>query len=85
VVGIKEMAIAYAKFRVEHPDFQVLKYAPDIQQIQIADEWAIEVGDFTGTYRMSAKDSPVTVQPKGMRVLKRQSDGSWKFAVAGLK
>jgi hypothetical protein len=85
VVGIKDMGAAYAKFRVEHPDFQVLEYAPDIKEIQIADEWAIEVGDFGGTYKMSANDNPVTVRSKGMRVLKRQSDGSWKFAVVGLK
>jgi ketosteroid isomerase-like protein len=34
---------------------------------------------------MSAKGEPVTVQSKGMRVLKRQQDGSWKFAIVGLK
>jgi hypothetical protein len=36
-------------------------------------------------YKMSAKEAPVPVQSKGMRVLKRQSDGSWKFAIVGLK
>lgn len=85
VVGIKDMGDAYAKFRAEHAEFQVLKYAPEIRDIQIADGWAIEVGDFGGTFKMSAKDDPVTVQSSGMRVLKRQSDGSWKFAVVGLK
>jgi hypothetical protein len=79
------MGDAYVKFRVEHPDFLVLNYAPNIKEIQIVDEWAIEVGDFGATYQMSAKDSPVTVQSKGMRVLKRQSDRSWKFAIVGLK
>jgi len=34
---------------------------------------------------MSAKDNPVTIQGEGMRVLKRQSDGSWKFALVGLE
>jgi hypothetical protein len=35
---------------------------------------------------MSQKDEPVSVKEKGsVRVLKRQSDGSWKFAVVGLK
>ena len=73
------------KFQSEHPDFKVLKYAPEIKDVQIADGWAIEVGDFGGTYRMSAKDNVVSVQGEGMRVLKRQRYGSWKFALLGLK
>ncbi len=85
VVGIKAMKEAYEKFRADYPDFQVLKYAPDIKDVQIAEGWAMEVGDFAGTYKISAKDNPVSTQGKGMRVLKRQSDGSWKLAVVGLK
>jgi hypothetical protein len=79
------MKEAYEKFRADYPDFHVLKYAPDIKEVQIADGWAIEVGNFAGTYKTSAKDNPVTVKGEGMRVLKRQSDGSWKFALVGLK
>lgn len=79
------MGEAYAKSRAEHPDFQVLKYAPEIKDVQIADEWAIEVISGESTFKMSAKDNPVSVQGKAVRVLKRQSDGSWKFALVGLK
>jgi uncharacterized protein DUF4440 len=86
VVGIKAMGEAYAKFRAEHPDFRVLKYAPVMTELQIADGWAIEVGYTEATYKMSAKDEPVGIpRTQGMRVLKRQNDGSWKFAVVGLK
>jgi uncharacterized protein (TIGR02246 family) len=85
VVGIKAMGEAYQKFRTDYPEFKVLKYAPDIKNVQIADDWAIEVGNFAGTYKISAKDDPVSTDGKGMRVLKRQNDGSWKFALAGLK
>lgn len=85
VVGIKAMGAAYANFRTQHPDFKVLKYAPNIKIIKIVDGWAIETGDFAGTYQMSAKGKPVSVQSQGMRLLKRQSDGSWKFALVGLK
>jgi hypothetical protein len=64
-----------------------LKYAPDVKnfQIAIADGWEIEVGSVEATYRLSAKDNPVNVNDKGMRLLKRQSDGSWKFVLVGLK
>ncbi len=85
-VGIKAIREAFEKFRVEHPDFQVLKYSADVKDVQIVDGWAIEVGDFEATYKTSAKDNPVSVpRAQGMRVLKRQSDSSWKFAVVGLK
>jgi uncharacterized protein (TIGR02246 family) len=84
-VGRKAIREAYEKFRTEHPDFKVLKYAANIDNVQIVDDWAVEVGSFAGTYKMSAKDNPISVEDKGMRVLKRQSDGSWKFALVGLK
>ena len=85
VVGIKAMGEAYAKFRADYPDFQVLKYAPDIRDVQVADGWAIEMISGESIYKMSANDNPVTVHGTAMRVLKRQSDGSWKFALVGLK
>ena len=80
------MGEAYAKFRKDYPEFKVLKYAPVITEVQIVDgSWAIEVGTFDATFRTSAKDQPVSVSDKGVRVLKKQADGSWKFAVVGLK
>jgi len=85
VVGIKALKQTYEKFRADYPDFKVLKYVPVITDVQIADGWAIEVGNFEAMFRMSAKDQPVSVNDKGVRVLKRQDDGSWKFAVVGLK
>ncbi len=85
VVGLKALKEMYEKFRTNYPDFKVVKYAPVIAKVQIADGWAIEVGTFDATYKMSPKDDPVSVNDKGVRVLKRQSDGSWKFAVVGLK
>lgn len=86
VVGIKAMKEAYEKFQAEHPDFKVLKYANDVRDVQILDCWAIEVGYSEATFKMSAKDNPVVVpRTLGMRVLKKQSDGSWKFAVVGVK
>ena len=86
VVGIKAMGEAYQKFWADHPDFKVLKYTTDINDVQIADGWAVEVGYTEATYKMSAKDAPVSVpRTEGMRLLKRQSDGSWKFALCCMK
>jgi uncharacterized protein (TIGR02246 family) len=85
-VGKQAIAAENEKFRAQFPEFKVLKYAPIITEVRIADGWAIEVGNADAAYRMSAKDEPTSVNEKGgVRVLKRQSDGSWKFAVVGLK
>jgi hypothetical protein len=85
-VGIKAIGEAFAKFRAEYPDFRVLKYNTHITQVRILDGWAIEVGYTQAAYQMSANAKPV-IFPKteGMRLLKRQSDGSWKFALVGMK
>src|SRR5215472_4666535 len=85
-VGKQAIAAENEKFRAQFPEFKVLKYAPVLVEVQIAGGWAIEVGNAEAAYRMSPKDEPVSVKEKGsVRVLKRQSDGSWKFAVVGLK
>lgn len=85
VVGKQAIAVDNEKNRVQYPEFRVLKYAPNINEVQIADGGAIEVGSVEATYRLSAKDNPVSVHDKGMRLLKRQNDGSWKFALVGMK
>jgi uncharacterized protein (TIGR02246 family) len=85
VVGIKAMGEAYAKFRADYPEFQVLKYKADVREVQIVENWAIEVEHTNGTFKMAAKGDPQTTAEDGMRVLKKQSDGSWKFLVVGLK
>jgi uncharacterized protein (TIGR02246 family) len=80
IIGKKGMQEVYGKFRAEHPDFKVIKYVLEIQDVQIADGWAIEWVYYETTFKMSANDSPVSMRRKDLRVLKRQSDGSWKFA-----
>lgn len=85
VVGLKALREMYEKSLADYPDFKVLKYSPLITEVQIVDGWAIEVGTVEATYTMSVKDEPVSVSDKGVRVLKRQSDGSWKYAVVGLR
>ena len=57
VVGKKAMQESCEKFRAEHPDFKVLKYAPDIKDVEVAaDGWAIEWGYRPGTG--SARGNP---------------------------
>jgi hypothetical protein len=55
-----------------------LCYDLEIQDIQIAGNWAFEWG--YGSYK-TAKGNDISIQyGKLMRVMKRQSDGTWRFA-----
>jgi len=53
-----------------------LCYKPEIKDVQIVGDWAFEWGYFS--YKETAHDEPV--RGKVSRVMKRQPDGSWKFA-----
>jgi hypothetical protein len=64
VVGLKALKEFYAKFRTEHPEFKVLKYSPEFEDLQIVDGWAIESVDANGTFKMATKEDPITVQQK---------------------
>src|SRR5215469_4106197 len=57
---------------------RTLCYDMEIQDVQIAGDWAFEWGYFSGK---SAKGDKVSIfYGKGMRVMKRQPDGTWRFA-----
>jgi uncharacterized protein (TIGR02246 family) len=84
-VGLRALKEFYMKFRSEHPQFTVLKYSPDFKELQFVDGWAIEVIDANATFKMLAKGDLITVKQPLVRVLKRQSDGSWKFALVSPK
>ena len=51
-------------------------YKPEIKDLQIAGDWAFEWGYFS--YKGSPKEK--AIRGKVLRVIKRQPDGSWKFA-----
>src|SRR5437762_11829249 len=55
---------------------KTLCYKPEIKDVQIAGDWAFEWG------YISYKDSsnPKPMRGNVLRVMKRQPDGSWKFA-----
>ncbi len=55
---------------------RTLCYTSEIKDLQIAGDWAVEWGYFS--YKESATAKPG--RGKVMRVIKRQPDGSWKFA-----
>jgi uncharacterized protein (TIGR02246 family) len=57
-----------------------LSYKPEIKNLRIANDWAFEWGTFEVRYRVWQGGKEKTVRGTMLRVLKKQSDGSWKFA-----
>ncbi len=55
-----------------------LCYDQEIQDIQIAGDWAFEWG--YGSYKIAKGDKESVQYGTTMRVMKRQSDGTWRFA-----
>jgi len=86
VVGRKAIGADNEKFWAANPGFKVLRYEPDLQHFSmaVADGWAVETGTLAATFKMSVKDEPVKTNIKTLRLLQRQTDGSWKFALVKL-
>jgi uncharacterized protein (TIGR02246 family) len=80
-VGKQAIQATNEKFRAEYPGFKVLSYAAKYKNIQIEDGLACEWGEHESQFKMSPEAPPVSWRGTGFHVLKRQSDGSWKFAV----
>jgi hypothetical protein len=58
-----------------------LNYVPKYRNIQIEGGLACEWGEHEALYKLSPESPPVSFTLRGFEVLKRESDGSWKFAV----
>lgn len=63
------------------PGFRVVTYVPEIKDVTITDGWAFEWGIFTASYVEASGAEEKPLRGKLLRVLKRQSDGSWKVAI----
>jgi uncharacterized protein (TIGR02246 family) len=61
------------------PSVKVVKYVPDIRDIQIAGDVAYEWGYFDAVQQSSEPQGPQSLRAKLLRVMKRQPDGSWRF------
>jgi len=80
-VGKQAIAAVNEKFAAEYPEFKVLSYTAKYKDVLIEDGLACEWGEHASQFKMSPKDQPLSWRGTGFHVLKRQSDGSWKFAL----
>jgi uncharacterized protein (TIGR02246 family) len=80
VIGKAAILGGNKKDSLEHPDARVVSYKPEIKELQVVDGWAFEWDTFEGSYKESEKAEVKTFRAKALRILKKQPDGSWKFA-----
>jgi uncharacterized protein (TIGR02246 family) len=70
-------AIADAFRGVQSPE--ILEYVLDIQEVTVLGDHAFQWGTYRYRIRPRAGGEPVSAGGKLMRILQRQSDGSWKI------
>jgi ketosteroid isomerase-like protein len=80
-VGKPAIQAENEKARVQYPGFKVLSYTAEYKNIQIEGGLACEWGEHKAQYKLSPESQPASLDAKALDVLKRQSDGSWKFVM----
>jgi ketosteroid isomerase-like protein len=79
-VGLAAIHANDVKDITGHPGSKMLSYQPDIKDVQIVGDCAYEWDNFDASYKETADSKVETFHAKALRVLRKQPDGSWKFA-----
>jgi uncharacterized protein (TIGR02246 family) len=80
IVGRQAILAANQEGQARHPKAKILNYKPEIRDLHIENGWAFEWDYFEASFQDSP-DTPVqSMHAKALRILKREPDGSWKFA-----
>ena len=66
----------------KNPTMKVLKYVPEITDLQVVGDAAYEWGFFDATHQLSADSKPASFRTRFLRIMRRQPDGSWTFVRA---
>lgn len=77
-VGKQAIGAHNETFHAQYPGLKVLSYTSKYKNLQVEDGLACEWFEKKAEYKLSPESSPVSWHAKGLMVLKRQSDGSWK-------
>ena len=79
-IGKQLIGAEVEKAIAKQPGMKILSYVPEIKELKITDGWAYEWGYFGSSYKESPEAEAKSFRGKMVRILRRQSDGSWKFA-----
>ena len=62
------------------PQFAGVEQAATIEEVEVAGDWAFTWGFESLSLLPKTGGAGIQMQGKGMSILRRQADGSWKFA-----
>ena len=82
LIGKAANRASVMRLRDESRDLQITDYNLSFNEVKIVGDWAFEWGTYSGTVKpVTGRESERTTG-KVIRVLKKDSDGSWKIARA---
>ena len=79
-IGKQLIGAEVEKSIAKQPGIKILSYVPEIKEVKITDGWAYEWGYFSSSYKDSPDSQAKSFRGKMVRILLKQSDGTWKFA-----
>lgn len=77
VRGKQEVAAMYNRF---FPQFSSVEQTVSVEDVEVAGDWAFTWGTESLVLVPQTGGTRIRMQGKGMSILRRQADGSWKFA-----
>jgi ketosteroid isomerase-like protein len=82
VIGKDANRAAILRLREESSEVQITDYILSFNEVKVAGDWAFEWGTYSGTVKPVAGGDAIRTTGKVIRVLKKDSNGSWKIARA---
>ena len=79
--GKKAVAENLKAYLEQTEGWKVTEYAHEFEEVEVMGDWAFEWGTYRGT-EVPPGGWPIQETGKILRILKRQSDGSWKVYIA---
>ena len=80
-VGKQAIQAENAAARAQFPGFKVLSYSAEYKSTQVEGAMACEWGEHRAQYKLSQETPAASLDLQAFHVLRRQTDGSWKFVV----
>jgi ketosteroid isomerase-like protein len=69
-------------YRSQLDQFELLDFAPSLDELVIAGDWAFSRGTSVVVGMLRDHDESITMFNRGMEIWEKQADGSWKMARA---
>jgi uncharacterized protein (TIGR02246 family) len=67
------------KEKREHPQQKIVEYKPEIHDLRVNGDWAVEWTTFSAAFQEKPGARLRRFHARALRVLRKEPDGSWKF------